>query len=58
MTEVATPVLHVQIASALATLRGARANWVHSPNSHTELMVEQAERMLNYLLDQKARASN
>lgn len=53
MTEAGTSLLHVRIAEALDELRGARAHRDHSPNSDTELTVEQAERRLNELLDQQ-----
>lgn len=53
MTEAGTSLLHLRIAEALDELRAARVRFDYSPNSDTELMVEQAELRLNELLDQQ-----
>lgn len=51
-------VTETQIVEALAELRGARADWEHSPNSDNALTVEYAEMRLNRLLDRKAKVGH
>jgi hypothetical protein len=49
--------LDVEITEALAELRGARADYAHSPNADSQLTVEYAELRLNKLIDRRTQGN-